>query len=269
MLSRGCSGEEAQAGWLAGWMVVLCWAMGVLRVACADGDHSCSCGGGVPQQVCLVAAVGLTGWLLAASFWLCAVARHRYDVTACPTKVVPGLYGFVAQLNEGRYSKKRPTEFRVDQVVQPFDPSKFNFTKVRRAVDVCCGVLWCAVAWRGALFEQWACLWAEPGEGVLGTCGHVRCCLLFSCDNPLEADQGAAGGSIHRRVCPLTAAGNIMYLSAATPNPLCSSMPHQPAHLPAFVSLSLPTPTAPCAATCRPHNTTQHTGLQAGGAVCL
>lgn len=53
----------------------------------------------------------------------------RYDVTACPTKVVPGMYGFVAQLNEGRYSKKRPTEFRVDQVVQPFDPVKFNFTK--------------------------------------------------------------------------------------------------------------------------------------------
>lgn len=51
-------------------------------------------------------------------------------MTACPTKVVPGLYGFVAQLNEGRYSKKRPTEFRVDQVIQPFDPSKFNFTKV-------------------------------------------------------------------------------------------------------------------------------------------
>ena len=51
-------------------------------------------------------------------------------MTACPTKVVPGLYGFVAQLNEGRYSKKRPTEFRVDQVIQPFDHSKFNFTKV-------------------------------------------------------------------------------------------------------------------------------------------
>ena len=33
-----------------------------------------------------------------------------------PTKAVPGVYGFVAQLNEGRASKKRPTEFRVDQV---------------------------------------------------------------------------------------------------------------------------------------------------------
>lgn len=53
----------------------------------------------------------------------------RYDVTACPTKVVPGIYGFVSQLNEGRATKKRPTEFRVDQVVQAFDPNKFNFNK--------------------------------------------------------------------------------------------------------------------------------------------
>ncbi|CAI9110581.1 OLC1v1010633C2 [Oldenlandia corymbosa var. corymbosa] len=54
----------------------------------------------------------------------------RYDVTACETKVIPGRYGFIAQLNEGRHLKKRPTEFRVDQVLQPFDEKKFNFTKV-------------------------------------------------------------------------------------------------------------------------------------------
>ena len=54
----------------------------------------------------------------------------RYDVTACETKVIPGNLGFVAQLNEGRHLKKRPTEFRVDRVLQPFDPAKFNFTKV-------------------------------------------------------------------------------------------------------------------------------------------
>ncbi|GJU32873.1 GDP-L-galactose phosphorylase 1-like protein [Tanacetum coccineum] len=53
-----------------------------------------------------------------------------YDVTACETKVIPGNYGFVAQLNERRHLKKRPTEFRVDKVLQPFDRSKFNFTKV-------------------------------------------------------------------------------------------------------------------------------------------
>lgn len=45
----------------------------------------------------------------------------RYDVTACPTKAVPGAYGFIAQLNEGRGSKKRPTEFSADQV-NPFAP---------------------------------------------------------------------------------------------------------------------------------------------------
>jgi len=44
--------------------------------------------------------------------------------------VIPGEYGFVAQLNEGRHLKKRPTEFRVDKVLQPFDGNKFNFTKV-------------------------------------------------------------------------------------------------------------------------------------------
>ncbi|CAL5389425.1 unnamed protein product [Camellia sinensis] len=44
--------------------------------------------------------------------------------------VIPGEYGFIAQLNEGRHLKKRPTEFRVDKVLQPFDGNKFNFTKV-------------------------------------------------------------------------------------------------------------------------------------------
>ncbi|KAL8463980.1 hypothetical protein ACS0TY_033788 [Phlomoides rotata] len=45
-------------------------------------------------------------------------------------EVISGKYGFIAQLNEGRHLKKRPTEFRVDKVLQPFDESKFNFTKV-------------------------------------------------------------------------------------------------------------------------------------------
>ena len=44
--------------------------------------------------------------------------------------MIPGPYGFVAQLNEGRHLKKRPTEFRVDKVLQPFDGNKFNFTEV-------------------------------------------------------------------------------------------------------------------------------------------
>lgn len=53
----------------------------------------------------------------------------RYDVSTCKTKLVDGDYGFIAQLNEGRATKKRPTEFRVDLVCQEFDHSKFNFNK--------------------------------------------------------------------------------------------------------------------------------------------
>lgn len=53
----------------------------------------------------------------------------KYDVTKCETRVLPGEKGYIAQLNEGRATKKRPTEFRVDLVLQEFDHSKFNFTK--------------------------------------------------------------------------------------------------------------------------------------------
>lgn len=56
----------------------------------------------------------------------------RYDVTACPTHTIKGSYGFIAQLNEGRASKKRPTEFQVDKVIQSFDSSKFNFNKAKQ-----------------------------------------------------------------------------------------------------------------------------------------
>ncbi|KAG8051320.1 hypothetical protein GUJ93_ZPchr0009g884 [Zizania palustris] len=69
---------------------------------------------------------------LLLGLWEDRMARglFRYDVTACETKVIQGNLGFVAQLNEGRHLKKRPTEFRVDRVLQPFDAAKFNFTKV-------------------------------------------------------------------------------------------------------------------------------------------
>ncbi|KAK9178121.1 hypothetical protein WN943_027311 [Citrus x changshan-huyou] len=53
----------------------------------------------------------------------------RYDITAHETKVISGQYGFIAQLNYPRHLKKRPTEFRVEKVVQPFDGNKFRFTK--------------------------------------------------------------------------------------------------------------------------------------------
>ena len=45
--------------------------------------------------------------------------------------MLPGQHNFVATLIEGRDQKKRPTEFGMNQVIQPFDTGKFNFTKVR------------------------------------------------------------------------------------------------------------------------------------------
>eukprot|EP00195_Chlamydomonas_chlamydogama_P015596 CAMPEP_0202902956 /NCGR_PEP_ID=MMETSP1392-20130828/19646_1 /ASSEMBLY_ACC=CAM_ASM_000868 /TAXON_ID=225041 /ORGANISM="Chlamydomonas chlamydogama, Strain SAG 11-48b" /LENGTH=481 /DNA_ID=CAMNT_0049589861 /DNA_START=532 /DNA_END=1977 /DNA_ORIENTATION=- len=91
----------------------------------SDDDDTCSSSEvGVVPQNSVMDTVLLALWEDAAEQGL-----FRYDVTACPTKVLPGIYGFIAQLNEGRATKKRPTEFRVDQVCQPFDETKFNFKK--------------------------------------------------------------------------------------------------------------------------------------------
>lgn len=78
-----------------------------------------------PQRTCFLHNLLLGEWEDRMNRGL-----FRYDVTTCKTKVIPGDYGFIAQLNEGRHLKKRPTEFRVDQVLQPFDDNKFNFTKI-------------------------------------------------------------------------------------------------------------------------------------------
>lgn len=53
----------------------------------------------------------------------------RYSLDNVETKVIPGKVGWVSQLNEGRATKKRPTEYTVDDVCQKFDPTKFNFAK--------------------------------------------------------------------------------------------------------------------------------------------
>ena len=45
--------------------------------------------------------------------------------------MLPGEHNFVATLIEGRDQKKRPTEFGMNQVLQPFHSDKFNFTKVK------------------------------------------------------------------------------------------------------------------------------------------
>ncbi|KAL2522399.1 GDP-L-galactose phosphorylase 1 [Forsythia ovata] len=88
-----------------------------------ENDIDTSCGRGPPMAF-------LNNLLLGQ--WEERMSRglFRYDVTTCETKVIPGRHGFIAQLNEGRHHKKRATEFRIDQVLQPFDENKFNFTKV-------------------------------------------------------------------------------------------------------------------------------------------
>ena len=98
----------------------------------SDGDTG-STGGGYVQDVSPFDRILLAAW--EDRF---AAGLFRYDVTACKTKVVPGGYGFVAQFNEGRATKKRPTEFSVDEVCQDFDGSKFNFTKADKAEVLFC-----------------------------------------------------------------------------------------------------------------------------------
>lgn len=85
----------------------------------SDSDSAC------PEENLLLEGIVLGQWEERSARGL-----FRYDVTACETKVLSGQFGFVAQLNEGRHLKKRPTEFRVDQVLQSFDSKKFNFTKL-------------------------------------------------------------------------------------------------------------------------------------------
>ena len=93
----------------------------------SDGDTG-STGGGYVQDVSPFDRILLSAW--EDRF---AAGLFRYDVTAVKTKVVPGGCGFVAQFNEGRATKKRPTEFAVDEVCQAFDANKFNFTKADKS----------------------------------------------------------------------------------------------------------------------------------------
>ena len=96
----------------------------------ADGESSL---GGYVQDVSSFDRILLASW--EDRF---AAGLFRYDVTAVKTKVVPGTYGFVAQFNEGRATKKRPTEFAVDKVCQDFDGNKFNFTKAGKQEILFC-----------------------------------------------------------------------------------------------------------------------------------
>ena len=146
---RACTKQAAGLAWptCPSWLMLLAWhalnptPAGWLAGPCrsrmymstsdddlASLDGASDSGGSTGAQVVPQRSV-LDMLLLAEWEDRAEQGLFRYDVTACPTKMVAGSYGFVAQCNEGRASKKRPTEFRVDLVSQPFDGAKFNFTK--------------------------------------------------------------------------------------------------------------------------------------------
>ena len=59
----------------------------------------------------------------------------RYDLNGVTTRVVAGRYGLVAQRNPKRFSHRRkPGDMQV--LIQPFDPTQFNFNKIRKE-EVC------------------------------------------------------------------------------------------------------------------------------------
>ncbi|XP_022800376.1 GDP-D-glucose phosphorylase 1-like [Stylophora pistillata] len=63
--------------------------------------------------------------------WNAAVdaGYFTYKLDCVDGRIAPGKYHLYVQLNELRFSKRRKPDL-INKVSQPFDPSKFNFTKV-------------------------------------------------------------------------------------------------------------------------------------------
>lgn len=53
----------------------------------------------------------------------------RYTLDDLQTKLLPGRFKLILQLNERRFADRRKPQ-QMTSVAQPFDESKFNFTKV-------------------------------------------------------------------------------------------------------------------------------------------
>ncbi|KAF3443594.1 hypothetical protein FNV43_RR13282 [Rhamnella rubrinervis] len=79
-------------------------------------------------------------------------------VTKEHSQILHGKYGFIAQLNEGRHLKKRPTEFRIDQVLQPFDEKSSISPKL--AKKKCFSELIMRAS-------CWLCIWQKKGDPFL------------------------------------------------------------------------------------------------------
>ena len=70
--------------------------------------------------------------LLLNERWELAVSRgaFRYDLSGVTTRKVPGLYGFVLLCNPKRHTHRRMPA-SMSSLVQPFNPSLFNFNKIK------------------------------------------------------------------------------------------------------------------------------------------
>jgi len=88
----------------------------------SDGDITNAPVSNNPLAKSYLDAIVMSGWEERKDLF-------RYDLSDTETKIVPGRFAFVAQLNEGRATKKRATEFRIDLVRQDFDDSRFHFGK--------------------------------------------------------------------------------------------------------------------------------------------
>jgi len=70
--------------------------------------------------------------VLLCKHWDLAMSRgvFRYDLTGVTTRRVAGSYGFVLQCNPKRSTHRR-TPANMTSLVQPFDPTLFNFNKIK------------------------------------------------------------------------------------------------------------------------------------------
>jgi hypothetical protein len=57
--------------------------------------------------------------------------RFQLDPAQIPSKLLPGKYGFVIQLNIKRSTERRPSEINLSPTTNiPFDRNRFNFTRI-------------------------------------------------------------------------------------------------------------------------------------------
>ncbi|KAI0241908.1 GDP-D-glucose phosphorylase 1 [Lamellibrachia satsuma] len=75
---------------------------------------------------------------LLRSRWTTAMANghFKYTLDDVKTRIVPGRRGYVLQLNRKRFFERRQPEF-ISALTMPFDPTKFNFTKVKPGEVIC------------------------------------------------------------------------------------------------------------------------------------